>query len=111
MEALNCWEVMNCGREPGGRNTADTGACPAAVNARMDGVHRGKNAGRVCWIVAGTMCGGEPSGTFASKLKDCRDCDFYHLVKKQEGENFLITMELIDRLLDRSIITESEPNV
>lgn len=57
---LNCWEFKKCGREI-------TGDC-AAVK---------KNAGRICWLVAGTMCGGEPQGSFAKKIRNCRLCDFY----------------------------------
>jgi len=104
MRPKNCWEFKECGREPGGKNAQDLGPCPAATNTRMDKVHHGINAGRVCWIVAGTMCGGESSGTYANKLKDCRECDFYLKVKEEEGEEFLITMELIDRLLEKSSI-------
>ncbi|GBD98556.1 hypothetical protein BMS3Abin07_00576 [bacterium BMS3Abin07] len=54
----NCWEFKGCGREPGGKNAEGLGVCPAATYERLDGIHRGKNGGRVCWIIAGTMCGG-----------------------------------------------------
>lgn len=95
---LNCWEVMKCGREPGGRKEAELGACPVITCAKLDSVHGGKNAGRVCWVVAGTMCGGEAQGSFARKYKDCRNCRFYQLVKEEEGENFLLTIDLINWL-------------
>jgi hypothetical protein len=91
----NCWEIMKCGREAGGVNAEELGVCPAAVFDELDGAHGGKHAGRVCWVVAGTMCGGEPVGSFAKKYKDCRICEFYRLVKEEEGENFLITINLI----------------
>lgn len=92
---VNCWEFKKCGREPGGKNARELGICPASVYDKLDGVHGGKNAGRVCWVVAGTMCGGEVEGSFAKKYKDCRECDFYQLVKKEEGSQFLITVDLI----------------
>jgi hypothetical protein len=98
MPKLNCWEFKKCGREPGGENVTGHGVCPAATNERLDGVHRGKKAGRVCWIIAGTMCGGEIQGTFAGKYKDCRECDFYQRVKEEEGSMFLVTIELINKL-------------
>lgn len=92
---------MKCGREPGGKHERDLGVCPAAVCEKLDSVHGGKNAGRVCWLVAGTMCGGEVTGSFAKKCKDCRDCLFYQSVREEEGTNFLITIELISWLSKR----------
>ena len=91
----NCWEIMNCGREYGGEKTGELGVCPAAVFDKLDSAHGGKNAGRVCWVVAGTMCGGEAQGSFARKYDDCRKCRFYEMVKEEEGANFLITVDLI----------------
>jgi len=91
----NCWEVMKCGREPGGQKIKELGACPVPVYDQLNGAHGGINAGRVCWIVAGTMCGGEIEGSFAKKYEDCRKCPFYHLVRNEEGDQFLITVDLI----------------
>jgi hypothetical protein len=83
----NCWEFKSCGRQPGGRNVHDLGVCVAATDARADGVHGGKNCGRACWALAGTLCGGEVQGTFASKLGNCLRCDFYHQVAQAEGQS------------------------
>lgn len=94
----NCWEFKKCGREPGGENADELGICPASVYPRLDGAHGGKNGGRVCWVIAGTMCGGEVQGSFAIKYQDCRKCDFYQLVMEEEGPNFLITIDLINWL-------------
>jgi hypothetical protein len=58
MPKKNCWEVKQCGREPGGSKTADMGVCPAAADSSSDGVNGGKNGGRICWALAGTFCGG-----------------------------------------------------
>ncbi len=55
----NCWDFKKCGRD----RTAD---CPAYPNA-----------GRVCYLVAGTMCGGSVQGVYALKIGNCRECDFY----------------------------------
>lgn len=95
---LNCWEVMRCGREPGGSRENELGICPVFACAKLDTVHGGKNAGRVCWVVAGTMCGGEVQGSFAKKYKDCRECRFYRMVREEEGGNFLLTIDLINWL-------------
>lgn len=94
----NCWEYMECGREPGAENVDELGACPAATSDKLDGAHGGKNSGRVCWVVAGTMCACEVEGSFAKKYQDCRKCDFYQLVREEEGDNFLITIDLVDWL-------------
>jgi len=58
--------------------------CPAAVDTSFDGINRGKNAGRICWAVAGTCCGGKVQGTFAEKRRSCTTCDFYIQVQEQE---------------------------
>ncbi|MEZ4527675.1 MAG: protein kinase [Desulfobacterales bacterium] len=83
---LNCWEYMKCGRDPGGKNAAEFGVCPAAEDASFDGINRGKNGGRICWAVGGTFCGGEIQGTFAEKRKSCINCEFYKLVRKEKGK-------------------------
>lgn len=95
MIKLNCWEFKRCGREPGGERSAELGVCPASTDKRLNGVHSGNNAGRTCWVIAGTMCSGEVQGTFAQKYNDCRVCDFYHEVKREEEGEFLLTIDLI----------------
>jgi len=81
---LNCWEFKKCGREPGGNMADELGVCPTTIETALDGLHGGHNAGRACWAVAGTFCGGEPKGTFANKLKDCTRCDFHQSIIKEE---------------------------
>jgi hypothetical protein len=95
---LNCWEFKNCGRQPGGVNVHDLSICPAAVEKRLDGIHDGNNAGRACWVVAGTMCRGEVQGTFIKKYKHCSHCDFYITVRNEEGRNFVFSVVLLDKL-------------
>ena len=73
MTKKNCWEIMKCGRQPGGANADKLGVCPAAGETRMDGVHGGSNAGRCCWVVAGTFCTGKPQGTFTAKFHNCAE--------------------------------------
>lgn len=95
---LNCWEFKKCGRESGGCNIDTLGECPATLTYKLNGAHGGKNGGRSCWIIVGTFCKGEVQGSFAQKYKDCRKCDFYELVQREERENFLDHIELL-RLL------------
>ncbi|MBI2193845.1 MAG: response regulator [Planctomycetes bacterium] len=87
---LNCWEHKKCGREPGGDNVAHLGVCPAAMDATSDGLNGGVRGGRICWAVTGTLCGGKIQGSFAQKELRCLECDFFKLVKADEGEQFLL---------------------
>ena len=59
MEKLNCWDFKRCGKN-------ETNDCPAYPKA-----------GRVCYLVAGTLCGGTVQGSYAQKIGNCKQCDFY----------------------------------
>ncbi len=84
MKKINCWEFMQCGRQPGGDKVHELGICPVTVNTDLDGAHGGIGAGRACWVVVGSLCGGKVQGTYAEKLKDCWKCQFIALVQKEE---------------------------
>ncbi len=94
----NCWEFMNCGRQPGGERVAELGECPAALEERLDGIHGGKNAGRACWVVSGTFCRGVSEGTFTRKFKSCVGCDFYKAVRRDEFPEFQLAAIILQRL-------------
>jgi hypothetical protein len=94
----NCWEAKNCGREPDGARVKELGICPVAVEMRLDGVHGGSCAGRACWVVAGSLCGGTVQGTFAMKFENCEDCDFYAAVREEEFPAFQYSSTLLARL-------------
>jgi len=95
MSKLNCWEFKKCGREPGGVKISELGVCSASTEAKTEGLHGGKCGGRVCWAIAGTLCKGQVQGTFAQKEKNCLACDFYLLVRKEEGKDFLLSGEVL----------------
>jgi hypothetical protein len=86
----NCWEFKKCGRELGGTKAAELGVCPAAQNISASGVNGGKNGGRLCWALTGTLCGGKVQGTFAQKLTNCKDCEFFKLVRQEEGASLVM---------------------
>jgi len=88
----NCWEFQKCGREPGGSKADELGLCPAAVASALDQTNHGKNAGRICWAVTGTLCKGTVQGTFARKFKNCLICPFYEKVQEQEARAFVLTL-------------------
>jgi hypothetical protein len=80
----NCWEYKKCGRQPGGNKVQDLGVCPVTTHQALRGAHGGENAGRACWVVAGSLCGGKTQGTYANKLHNCWWCDFMNMVKQEE---------------------------
>ena len=91
---------MKCERQAGGKRASDLGVCPAAKDARLDGVHGGIHAGRSCWVLSGTLCKGEVQGTFARKFKNCETCNFYQTVKKEEFPHFQLSGVLLRRITD-----------
>jgi len=97
MKKMNCWEFKKCGREPGGARK-ELGICPSATEAKLHGTHEGTNAGRACWVVVGTLCGGQIQGTFAKKLDNCETCDFYKLVRQEEGARYQLSIMILKKL-------------
>lgn len=57
--ATNCWEFQKC--KPDLRD-----ACPAYPNNGHD-----------CWKVTGTLCKGIQQKDMATKIHQCRTCNFY----------------------------------
>jgi serine/threonine protein phosphatase PrpC len=82
---INCWEFMKCGREPGEVNARRLGICSAAVDTTFNGFNQGINSGRLCWLVAGSFCGGMVQGTFAEKFVSCKQCKFYQKIHSEKG--------------------------
>lgn len=91
---LNCWQFKKCGREPGGVKAHELGVCPAAnVNPQCNGINGGMNGGRICWALAGTLCGGKVQGTYAQKVSNCINCEFFKLVAQEERGNMKTKIE------------------
>ena len=90
----NCWEFMKCGREPDGKKAKELGVCPAATETRVNGTHDGKNAGRACWAIAGTMCRGNIQCIFVKALGTCFNCKFYERVT-QEEDHYLNSSQIL----------------
>jgi hypothetical protein len=92
MKPKNCWEVMKCGREQGGKNE-NQGICPAAKSNEFNKINNGEFGGRFCWAYAGTFCKGEVQGSVAKKLQNCLECAFLKIVEEEEGKNFILTQD------------------
>jgi hypothetical protein len=80
----NCWEIVKCGREPGGDKVDSRGPCPAAVDAMSSGVNGGQCGGRVCWAISGTFCDVHLEDNAARPIS-CFGCDFFSQVLQEEG--------------------------
>ena len=98
MPKLNCWELKKCGRESGGAKVAELGVCPAATELRLHDTNSGRNGGRACWALTGTLCGGKVQGTFAMKLGNCLACEFYKLVATEEGPDHESAKDILAKL-------------
>ena len=81
----NCWEMLKCGREPGGENVDERGPCPAATDDSASGVNSGTNGGRICWAISGTFCGMQVEGDQAARLISCLSCDVFGQILQEEG--------------------------
>ncbi|RME26142.1 MAG: hypothetical protein D6800_06885 [Candidatus Zixiibacteriota bacterium] len=75
---LNCWEFMNCGREPGGVLAAVEGVCPVPKWFKLDGANDGIAAGRACWMVVDNGC--------HRHGRACHTCQFYRRVVFEQEE-------------------------
>jgi hypothetical protein len=82
----------------GGGNEAQLGVCPAATETALQGVNGGKNGGRACWALAGTLCGGKVQGSFAKKMTNCLKCDFYQQVAAEEGPNHESAKDILAKI-------------
>ncbi len=98
MPVMNCWEFKQCGRELGGARIDELGVCPAATESRVDGANDGRNGGRCCWVIAGTLCEDKVQGSFAGKFNTCRECDFYQAVRKEQGTDFCLSATILVKL-------------
>lgn len=98
MAKLNCWEFKKCGREPGGIRVTELGICPAAIEILTDGANSGKNGGRACWAISGTFCNGKVQGTYAAKIGNCLNCEFYQRVQREEKPRFETSGKILERL-------------
>lgn len=98
MKKMNCWEYKKCGHELGGVNSQKPGVCPCAMEARLNGAHQGKWAGRACWVVSSTLCNGARQGRFGEKYGTCVTCGFYRQVRLEEGLHYILPPVLLERL-------------
>jgi hypothetical protein len=90
----NCWEVMGCGRKRRGHNDSCL-KCPVPEMTSANGINNGKNGGRICWLIANTMCKDEDESTFESMIRTCGECDFYKRVKAEGVKTVTLSIEML----------------
>ena len=90
----NCWDHFKCGRQPGGEKVSELGICPAATETKLHGINDGVNGGRSCWAIAGTLCKGQTQGSYAQKLGDCLQCEFYKSIRQDQGKDLVTTKDI-----------------
>ena len=98
MSRKNCWEIKHCGREHGGARSKELGVCPAATLSVVNGINNGHNGGRACWAIAGTLCGGKVQGSFATKVANCMQCEFFRQVKTEEGAAYTDARGILQKI-------------
>lgn len=94
----NCWEFVNCESGKKRMRFRKVPVCPVRNEKRLNGIHGGKNAGRACWVVAGTLCNGQVQGAFEEKCENCFACNFYRYVMNQERD-LLVDAHALAKLL------------
>jgi hypothetical protein len=97
---MNCWEYMASGRHWDGNGKEGCSQCPVPQMTNYDGINGGRNGGRACWIITGTLCDRDVQLTFAHKLATCLRCDFYLWVKEEEGNNLCLPIDIIEHIFN-----------
>lgn len=100
----NCWEKNKCGREPGGIKEAKLGTCPVATFSLADGFLGGKNGGRACIFIVGSLASPEFENSCESiqnrTTADCFRCTFFNTLKKKYKKTF--NLEVFNRYIQNS---------
>ncbi|MEJ2697941.1 MAG: hypothetical protein P8013_15010 [Candidatus Sulfobium sp.] len=102
----NCWEFNGCGKQRKGRKDSIFN-CPVPGMTTANGINGGKNAGRVCWLIANTLCKGENATTFEDMIKTCTECEFYKLVMEEEGKELILSIDMLREAYKKTKALES----
>jgi len=89
---------MDVAGSPEGKRQRSWASVLAARDERLNKIHGGKNAGRACWVIAGTFCEGKVQGTFAQKYQSCAECPFYKQIRMEEGSDYQTSLVLLKKL-------------
>jgi signal transduction histidine kinase len=81
---VKCWEIEKCTK---------TG-CPAYGNTMT-----------LCWYIDGTLCFGQPSGSFPEKLDECRECKVH---RSHVGDEMVQLADSFKHMVSKLDISEKE---
>jgi hypothetical protein len=96
---INCWDFHKCGRDIENKRVDGSSICPALLETGLNGIHGGKNGGRVCWIIPGTLCGGWTQRKLVPKYVLCRLCNFKKTVFKDERPDSILSDRFLNMLI------------
>lgn len=86
---MNCWEYFKCGKDVQSKQEDETKkVCNVSITQNINHVNSGRNAGRICWDITGSLCDTFEKGDMIYKEKKCETCEFKALVEKEERENY-----------------------
>nr|HDN00619.1 hypothetical protein [Deltaproteobacteria bacterium] len=81
---VKCWEIEKCTKTE----------CPAYGKTNT-----------MCWYVDGTLCFGQPSGSFPEKLDECRTCKVY---RTHVGDEMIQLADSFKHMVSKLDISEKE---
>lgn len=81
---VKCWEIEKCTKTD----------CPAYGDTKS-----------MCWYIDGTLCFGQPSGSFPEKLDECRECKVY---KAHVGDEMVQLADSFKHMVSKLDISEKE---
>jgi len=81
---VKCWEIEKCTKTD----------CPAYGNTAT-----------MCWYMDGTLCFGQPSGSFPEKLDECRECKVY---RSHVGDETVQLADSFKHMVSKLDISEKE---
>lgn len=81
---VKCWEIEKCTKTD----------CPAY-----------ENTATMCWFMDGTLCFGQPSGSFPEKLDECRKCRVY---QTHVGDETVQLADSFKHMVSKLDISEKE---
>ncbi|MBF0097558.1 MAG: hypothetical protein HQM04_08770 [Magnetococcales bacterium] len=84
----NCWEVKQCGREPGGYMARQQGTCPVPLYTLADGFLGGHNGGRACAFIVRQLNASERLSACSQNSQTCDQCSFFNQLQSNYPHSF-----------------------
>jgi hypothetical protein len=96
---INCWDFKRCNRNMENKRVKELISCPVFTETRLNGINGGKNGGRSCWLIPGTLCGRRIQRSLISKSLTCKLCDFKSFVLREENSNCVVSDKFLNMLI------------